>query len=75
MCVEAVEFARLGLRYYGSFAMCSFCRWCVRRTTLPFALIVIFVTTACESVLSVKYEYDEEIYLELDGSATMYVNA
>jgi hypothetical protein len=30
---------------------------------------------ACRSVLSVKYEYDEETYLELDGSATVYVNA
>jgi hypothetical protein len=26
-------------------------------------------------VLSVRYEYDEEIYLGLDGSATVYVNA
>jgi hypothetical protein len=39
------------------------------------ALIVIIAVTGCQSVLSVKYEYDEEVYLELDGSATIYVNA
>ena len=26
-------------------------------------------------MLSVKYEYDEDVYLALDGSATVYVNA
>ena len=30
---------------------------------------------ACGSTLSRQYEYEEEIYLSLDGSATVYVNA
>jgi hypothetical protein len=35
---------------------------------------VIFVS-ACGSVLKKDYEYEEELYLELDGSATLFVNA
>jgi hypothetical protein len=31
--------------------------------------------SSCRSVLPVQYEYDEEVYLALDGSATVYVNA
>lgn len=39
-------------------------------------LLMLALTLAgCRSVLSMQYEYDEEIYLELDGSATVYVNA
>lgn len=38
-------------------------------------LLVALLSASCRSVLSVKYEYDEEIYLALDGSATVYVNA
>jgi hypothetical protein len=41
-------------------------------------LVMFFALTAvgaCRSVLSMQYEYDEEVYLELDGSATVYVNA
>ncbi len=35
-----------------------------------------FLTTACGgNILSRKYEYDEDIYLALDGSATVYLNA
>jgi hypothetical protein len=30
---------------------------------------------ACRDLLPRQYEYDEEVYLSLDGSATMYVNA
>jgi len=30
---------------------------------------------ACREILSREYEYEEEIYLSLDGSATVYVNA
>ena len=37
--------------------------------------LAVFSLGSCRSVLSVKYEYDEEIYLYLDGSATVYVNA
>lgn len=33
------------------------------------------LASACTNVLSRKYEYEEEIFLELDGSATVYVNA
>ena len=41
------------------------------------ALIVLtaVLSASCRSVLSRKYEYDEEVYLALDGSATVYVNA
>jgi hypothetical protein len=38
-------------------------------------LIVALGLASCASVLTVEYEYDEEVYLELDGSATVYVNA
>jgi hypothetical protein len=30
---------------------------------------------ACGGVLKKEYEYEEELYLDLDGSATLYVNA
>ena len=43
---------------------------------LACALVVIAATSACGgSTLFRQYEYDEEIYLSLDGSATVYVNA
>jgi hypothetical protein len=47
------------------------------RCLRPVVLVAIFaaVNIGCQSVLSPKYEYDEEIYLQLDGSATVYVNA
>ncbi|HUE85516.1 MAG TPA: hypothetical protein VMO26_05510 [Vicinamibacterales bacterium] len=38
-------------------------------------LAAVFGFASCRSVLSVEYEYDEEVYLALDGSATVYVNA
>jgi hypothetical protein len=38
-------------------------------------LATIAISIDCSGVLSRKYEYDEEIYLALDGSATVYVNA
>jgi hypothetical protein len=38
-------------------------------------LLAAAVSVSCRSVLSVKYEYDEDVYLALDGSATVYVNA
>jgi hypothetical protein len=38
-------------------------------------IVVAFAVSACRSVLSMQYEYDEEVFLELDGSATVYVNA
>ncbi len=41
------------------------------------ALIVVvsIVSASCRSVLSRKYEYDEDMHLALDGSATLYINA
>ena len=38
-------------------------------------LLVAVVTSACGGVLRKKYEYEEEIYLFLDGTATVNVNA
>jgi hypothetical protein len=39
-------------------------------------LCVLFVFSACSSTTALfrQYEYDEEVYLSLDGSATVYVN-
>ena len=44
---------------------------------LAFALLLIAVlaSLACGNVIARKYEYEEEIFLALDGSATVYVNA
>jgi hypothetical protein len=36
---------------------------------------VLAATTACSTLLPKQYEYEEEVYLSLDGSATIYVNA
>jgi hypothetical protein len=42
---------------------------------LACALVVIVAASACGNAsLFRQYEYDEEIYLSLDGSATVYVN-
>jgi hypothetical protein len=46
-----------------------------RTRGLAALLVAVLGLASCRSVLSVKYEYDEEVYLELDGSATVYVNA
>ena len=44
---------------------------------LAFALVLIAVlaSIACGNVVARKYEYEEEIFLSLDGSAIVYVNA
>jgi hypothetical protein len=44
---------------------------------LAFALVLVAVLTsiACGNVIARKYEYEEEVFLDLDGSATVYVNA
>ena len=44
---------------------------------LAFALVLIAVlaSIACGNVIARKYEYEEEIFLSLDGSATVYINA
>jgi len=38
-------------------------------------VIAVLASIACGSVIARKYEYEEEIFLSLDGSATVYVNA
>lgn len=35
----------------------------------------VLLSAACGSVISRKYEYEEEIFLAMDGSASVYVNA
>ncbi|HXG89378.1 MAG TPA: hypothetical protein VNJ02_13670 [Vicinamibacterales bacterium] len=45
------------------------------RPILVLLVLAAFVSVSCRSVLSRKYEYDEDVYLALDGSATVYVNA
>ncbi len=46
------------------------------RTTVAAALLGILVaTSACSGAFSRKYEYEEDVYLRLDGSATVYLNA
>ena len=44
---------------------------------LAFALVLVAVlaSIACGNIIARKYEYEEEIFLALDGSATVYVNA
>lgn len=46
-----------------------------RLAPLMLTIAVAGVVAGCRSVLSMQYEYDEEIFLDLDGSATVYVNA
>jgi len=38
-------------------------------------LVSVLLSAACGNVISRKYEYEEEIFLALDGSANVYVNA
>ena len=38
-------------------------------------LIAVLTSIACGNVVARKYEYEEEVFLSLDGSATVYVNA
>lgn len=44
---------------------------------LAFALVLaaVLASIACGNVIARKYEYEEEVFLSLDGSATVYVNA
>ena len=37
-------------------------------------MLLVFATASCSVVLPKQYQYDEEIYLALDGTATVYVN-
>ncbi len=45
------------------------------RLSFALLLITVLVSLACDNVITRKYEYEEEIYLALDGSAVVYVNA
>jgi hypothetical protein len=45
------------------------------RIALALVLLSVLLAAACENVIARKYEYEEEIFLSLDGSATVYVNA
>jgi hypothetical protein len=38
-------------------------------------LALAVLTSACRGIVKPKYEYEEELYLNLNGSATVYVNA
>jgi hypothetical protein len=45
------------------------------RIALALVLISVLFSLACANVIARKYEYEEEVFLALDGSATVYVNA
>lgn len=45
------------------------------RIALALVLTSVLLSLACANVIARKYEYEEEIFLALDGSATVYVNA
>jgi hypothetical protein len=46
-----------------------------RRQAVLLAVLAAIVAASCRSAFSRKYEYEEDVYLNLDGSATVYVNA
>src|SRR5262245_24531493 len=48
-------------------------RW--RAVLALLAVVAAIATATCGSVLTKQYEYEEEIYLFLDGTATVNVNA
>jgi hypothetical protein len=45
------------------------------RLALAVVLVAVLGAVACGNVIARKYEYEEEVFLALDGSATVYVNA
>ena len=45
------------------------------RFAFGLVLVSVLLSTACGGIVSRKYEYEEEIFLALDGSASVYVNA
>lgn len=47
----------------------------LRRVLQAAAIVLVSVVIAGCSVLPKQYEYEEEIYLSLDGTATVYVNS
>jgi hypothetical protein len=62
--------------YYGSFGMLLLLSVRTPRLLVALgALACLVAASGCRTALSMQYEYEEEIYLDLDGSATVYVNA
>jgi hypothetical protein len=47
----------------------------LRVLCVPFVVALIVSSVACGSGLFRQYEYEEEVYLSLDGTATVYVNS
>jgi hypothetical protein len=47
----------------------------LRAVSLTVLIAVAVAASSCRGVLKKEYEYEEELYLDLDGSATLYVNA
>lgn len=45
------------------------------RVVFGLVLAAVLLSLACGNLISRKYEYEEEIFLALDGSASVYVNA
>jgi hypothetical protein len=45
------------------------------RLAFALMLIAVLASIACGNVIARKYEYEEEIFLALDGSASVYINA
>ena len=45
------------------------------RVTFALVWVSVLLSFACAGVIARKYEYEEEVFLSLDGSATVYVNA
>lgn len=45
------------------------------RSLVAFIVCSAVVLTSCRGTFSRKYEYEEDVYLNVDGSATVYVNA
>jgi hypothetical protein len=46
-----------------------------RAVLIPASLVCALTVAACGGLLKKNYEYEEELYLQLDGSATLNVNA
>jgi hypothetical protein len=47
----------------------------VRASCVAVVIVLAIAASSCRGVLKKEYEYEEELYLDLDGSATLYVNA
>jgi hypothetical protein len=47
----------------------------MRHSSIALLLALAVWPASCSGVAKTEYEYEEELYLSLDGSATLYVNA